>query len=102
MNTQDIILLIFGAGGTGALAGIWQIIQALKRGKLDKEETLIKRLDEYSKVAEDRAREAEQRAAKYRRQRIRAQDQAAKFRRLLISHSNLEESNLEQLEEYDD
>jgi hypothetical protein len=99
-NIDVVFAALFGAGGTGAVAGMWTIIQGLRKGKLEKEDTLIQRLDAYSKADKKARDEAEADAAKYRRQRIKAQDQAARFRRLLITHTDLE--NLEQLEEFDD
>jgi hypothetical protein len=105
---NEVMLLLFGAGGTGALAGLYQIINSLRTGKLQKEETLIERLDknnrrqsERADAAETRADEVQAEAARYRVQRRRAQDQAARFRRMLIS-MGAESEKLEDLEEYDD
>lgn len=100
MSPEALFALLLGSGGTGALAGIWTIIQANRKGKLEKEETLIRRLDASSRADRAAKDAAEADAAKYRRQRIKAQDQAAYFRRLLITHTNLE--SLEELEEFDD
>lgn len=101
MTPEVIFALIFGAGGTGALAGLWTVIQGAIKGKADKEETLIQRLDARSKADEKAREQAEADAARYRRQRITAQDQAAKFRRMLIS-VGVPEEDLEKLEEFDD
>jgi hypothetical protein len=100
MDLSTVLNTLLGAGGAGALAGLWQILQSLRRSKIEKEDTLIQRLDANSKSERQAREEAEAEAAKYRRQRIKAQDQAAKFRRMLITHTDLQ--NLPQLEEFDD
>lgn len=102
MNAEFLFAALFGAGGSGALAGLWTIVQSVRKGKLDKEETLIKRLNDRSQADLIAREEAERDAAKYRMQRIRAQDQAARFRRMLIMHTDLKESDLDKLEEFDD
>ena len=100
MNAEVIFAALFGVGGSGALAGFWNMYQNMRKGKLDKEETLIQRLDASAKADKEAKDKAERDAAKYRRQRIKAQDQAARFRRLLITHTDLE--NLEELEGFND
>jgi hypothetical protein len=101
MNPDIIFAALFGAGGTGALAGAWNIIQSFRKGKLENEETLIRRLDEDNKRQARLADEALSEASRYRRQRNKAQDQAARFRRKLIS-LGADDNELEELEEYND
>lgn len=100
MNLDVVFAVLFGAGGSGAIAGAWSIISSVRKGKLEKEDTLIDRLEKNSRAERESREEAEADAAKYRRQRIRAQDQAARFRRMLITHTDLTE--LEELEDFDD
>lgn len=102
MDPSLLFAAIFGAGGTGALAGIYTVFQGMRKGRMEKEDTLIKRLDASSRADKSAREEAEADAAKYRRQRIKAQDQAAKFRRMLISIGAAEDHELEALEEFDD
>lgn len=105
MEFNEVMLLLFGAGGTGALAGLYRVFDSLRSGKLQKEETLIQRLDDNNRrqseradAAEKRADEAEKEATLYRRQREKALDQAARFRRQLIALNQ----EPEDLEEFND
>lgn len=101
MDPEVIFAALFGVGGSGALAGIWTILQSFRKGKFEKEETLIQRLDKSNRSERESREEAERDAARYRRQRIRAQDQAAEFRRMLIM-KGIPSIELEPLEEFND
>lgn len=100
-----LLVLLFGAGGAGAASGVVSVIRSLRKGKLDDEETIIKRLDvsnkdhqEAKQRAEKRADELEDEAAKYRRQRDRALEYAARLRVILISNGIEPPSEPEELQ----
>jgi len=83
---NSLVTLLFIAGGGGAAAGILNFVKTIRGGKIEKEETLIKRIDEDNQrqkslreAAELRAEEAEKEAEAYRRQRNQAQEQLAKL-----------------------
>lgn len=87
VDINTLIGLLFIAGGGGALAGIMNFIKTMRSGKVEKEETLIRRLDDDNKkqkaareAAEARADEAEKEAEEYRRQRNNAREQLARIR----------------------
>jgi hypothetical protein len=95
MDYGNILAVLLGAGGSGALAGAVNIFNKLRKGKLDSEETLIARLNLDSRQQGERAdkAEAELAAARakfdnesgvLRQQRDRARDRAAQLRTQLI------------------
>lgn len=82
-----LVTLLFGAGGAGAVAGIQSVVKTLRSGKIENEETLIRRLDNDNKsqqklreAAEDKADRAEKESEEYRKQRNRAREQLARVR----------------------
>lgn len=100
-----LVTFLFGAGGAGAVAGVMNVIKTLRSGKIENEETLIRRLDaankaqgERSEAAEKRADEAEKEAEAYRRQRNNAREQLARIRYYVLKTygdelNQFEESN---------
>lgn len=91
MDLNTLLTLLLGAGGAGAIGSLVSVVRTLRKGKLDDEETLIKRLDasnkdqvEQRKAAEKRADDAEAEAARYRVTRDKALEYAARLRRQLI------------------
>lgn len=92
LTLNQILTLLLGAGGAGGIAGLFNMIRAARRGKLEDEETLIKRLNDDNKNQKERADQAEAEASKMRRQRNVAWDQAARYRRRLIAMGVDEES----------
>lgn len=87
LDINVLVTLLFGAGAGGAVAGIVNVIKTLRSGKIESEETLIRRLDADNKKqqelrvdAEKRADEAEKEAEGYRKQRNQAQEQLARLR----------------------
>lgn len=93
MDLNVLFTLLFGAGGAGAVAGILNVIKLMKQGKIESEETLIKRLDvdnkkqqERAEAAEKRADEAETEAEGYRKQRNAAREEVARLRWFLIGN----------------
>lgn len=87
IDLNVLVTFLFGAGGAGAVAGILNVIKTLRSGKIENEETLLKRLDaanksqgERTNLAEKRADEAEREAEEYRRQRNSAREQLARIR----------------------
>jgi len=108
MDANTLITLLFGAGGAGALAGVANLVAALRKGRLANEETLIARLNVDSRQQGERAdradtelasarREFESEAATLRRQRDRARDRAAEFRTLLIGEGRSDVPTLDDL-----
>lgn len=87
LDINVLVTLLFGAGAGGAIAGVVNVIKTLRSGKIENEETLIRRLDADNKKqqelrvgAEKRAYEAEKEAEEYRRQRNKAQEELARLR----------------------
>lgn len=98
MPWETLITALFGAGGAGMIAGLLNIVRSRQTGKIEREETLIARLDKSNKEHKDRADAAEIRAdeaeRETRQERIRANkalDKAALFRRMLIERGHLED-----------
>jgi multidrug resistance efflux pump len=86
-DLNTLVGLLFVAGGGGAVAGIINFIKTIRSGKVEKEETLIRRIDEDNQrqkqareAAEHRVEEAENEAEEYRKQRNEAREQLAKLR----------------------
>jgi Skp family chaperone for outer membrane proteins len=91
LDINVLVTLLFGAGAGGAIAGIINVIKTVRSGKIETEETLIKRLDADNKNQQERARKAEERAEaaekeaeEYRRQRNRAQEELARTRWFML------------------
>lgn len=87
LDLNTLVTLIFGAGATGAIGGIISVVKTLRGGKIENEETLIRRLDTDNKnqqrraeAAEEAQREAEKEADEYRKERNRAREQLARIR----------------------
>lgn len=86
-DINTLISLLFIAGGGGAVAGIINFIKTIRGGKVEKEETLIRRIDDDNQkqkvlreAAEKRTEEAEKEAEEYRKQRNEAREQLARVR----------------------
>lgn len=82
-----LVTFLFGAGGAGAVAGVMNVIKTLRSGKIENEETLIRRLDVDNRNQQKRAEEAEKakdeaekEAEGYRKQRNQAQEELAILR----------------------
>jgi TolA-binding protein len=93
LDLNFLVTLLFGAGGAGAVAGVTSVVKTLRSGKIENEETLIRRLDadnqKQQKRAEDaerRADQAEKEAEEYRIQRNQAQEQLARVRWFAIQN----------------
>ena len=87
LDINVLVTLLFGASAGGATAGIISVIKTLRGGKIEREETLITRLDADNQKQQRRAEEAERRAEKaeieaeeYRKQRNEAREQLARLR----------------------
>lgn len=96
IDLNVLVTFLLGAGGTGALAGIINVVKTIRGGKIENEENLIKRLDtdnrkqqELREAAEERAEEAEKEAEEYRKKRNEALERTARLR-LFIINNNLE------------
>lgn len=90
---DTIITALFGAGGAGVIAGLSSVIRSRQKGKIEREETLIARLDasnqrhkERADDAEKRADEAEKETADEARAKLKALEKAARLKRLLIEN----------------
>jgi hypothetical protein len=86
-DINTLVSLLFVAGGGGAVAGILNFIKTIRSGKVETEETLIKRLDADNQKQQRRAEDAERRAdnaekeaEEYRIQRNDARERYAKLR----------------------
>lgn len=101
MNVDQVLTLLLGAGGAGGLAGIYNVWRTSKKGKLEDEETLIKRLDKDNKDKDSSIDRLEKDQSKLRAQRNKVWDQAARYRRALIAHG-VDDSQLEPLVDFDD
>jgi|SRR5882757_741602 len=92
-NLEFVLVALFGAGGAGAFSGILSLVRILRQGKIESEETLIKRLDtnnakqsERADAAETRADAADKDSDRYRKQRDIARERVARLRRVLIDN----------------
>lgn len=81
----EVLALLLGAGGAGGLAGLVNVFMAMRRGKLENEETLIRRLNDDSRQQGERADAAQRLADLRTRQRNEVWEQAAMFRRQLLA-----------------
>lgn len=81
----EILALLLGAGGAGFFAGLVNVYLAVRKGRIENEETLLRRLDEDSRRQGKRADEAIALADLRTRQRNRVWEQAAMFRRQLLA-----------------
>lgn len=86
-DLNTLVSLLFIAGGGGAVASILSVVKTMRSGKIESEDTLIKRMDADNKkqqilreAAEKHAEEAEKEAEEYRRQRNRARERLARVR----------------------
>lgn len=93
MPWDTIITALFGAGGAGLFAGISNVIKSRQKGNIEREETLITRLDSSNKhhqeradLAEDRADKAEKEAEQERRSKIKALEKAARLKAILLEN----------------
>jgi hypothetical protein len=93
LDLNFLVTLLFGAGGAGAIAGITNVVKTLRSGKIENEETLIRRMDTDNKKQQARAEEAEKRcdeaeaeAEAYRKERNAAQEYVALLRRTMIEN----------------
>lgn len=84
MNLETLLPLLLGAGGTGAIAGAVQLVQGLRKGRLENEATLLARLTAETVRQGARADAAETDADKLRRTRDRALEVAVRYRTRVI------------------
>lgn len=96
-DLNTLVSLLFIAGGGGAVAGVLNVVKTLRGGKIESEETLIKRLDNDNKNQQRRAEEAEagrdqaeKEAEGYRKERNAAQEALAKLRWVYIEKTGQE------------
>lgn len=84
MNLDVLLPMLLGAGGTGAIAGIANVVMQWRKGKLENEASLMSRLNEQTKRQEERADAAERDVDLMRRQRDRGLELAVRYRSRLI------------------
>lgn len=77
MDVNLFIAALFGAGGTGFIAAIWQVVRSYRSDKAVSEGTLIQRLD-------TRLKDAEHRCDRLADERNTAREQAVRYRLLAI------------------
>lgn len=87
IDLNTLVSVLFIAGGGGAVMGIVNVVKTIRSGKIENEDTLIRRLDADNrnqqaarKEAEARADEAEREAEEYRKQRNQAKEKLARIR----------------------
>lgn len=87
IDINTLVVMLFGAGGAGAIAGVVNVVKTIRGGKIENEETLIRRLDtdnktqrERAEAAEKKAEEAEVEAEGYRKQRNKYREELARLR----------------------
>lgn len=102
-DINTLVSLLFIAGGGGAVAGIINLIKTLRSGKIEKDETLIRRMDSDNKKQQSRAEEAERDASEaraeteeYRKQRNEAREQLARLRWQYIQKTGEDPPRLEE------
>jgi hypothetical protein len=86
MAMNELLAVLLGAGGAGGLAGLINVLISYRDKSVNREETLIQRLNQDSKQQGERADRAEVEAEKMRRQRDRARELAARYRAMLIAN----------------
>lgn len=84
MSLDVLLPLLLGAGGTGAIAGLANVFQQWRKGKLESEQSLMERLNAQTRRQEDRANAAEHDVDEMRRQRDRGLELAVRYRGRLI------------------
>lgn len=87
IDLNVLVTLIFGAGAGGVVAGVINVVKTLRSGKIENEETLIRRLDIDNKKQQQRAEDAEahadqavKEAEEYRKQRNDALEELSLLR----------------------
>jgi multidrug efflux pump subunit AcrA (membrane-fusion protein) len=103
MPWDTLITALFGAGGAGMVAGLLNIIRSRQTGKIEREETLISRLDKSNQEHKERADAAElkadiadEEASKQRRRAERALDIAYHLRRRLAQYEDVTQIQIEE------
>lgn len=88
-----LVTLLFGAGAGGVVAGILNVVKTMRSGKVETEETLLRRIDADNKSqqrlreeAEEEARQARREAEEYRKQRNSALEEAARLRWFMLKN----------------
>jgi hypothetical protein len=104
-DINTLMSILFIAGGGGALASVMSVVKTIRGGKIENEETLIRRLDADNKkqqelriAAEKHAEDTEREAETYRKQRNNAREQLARIRWYVMKEYG---DNLDQFEEND-
>lgn len=98
----DVLQLLLGAGGAGGIAGVVTVWRTWRKGKLDDEETLIKRLNDDNKDKDATIERLNSQINKLTNQRNKVWSQAARFQRMLIVAPCVEENTIPELVEFDD
>lgn len=96
MDINALLGILLGVGGAGGIGGLVAVYRTIKQGRIADEESIIARqLKELARL-EKRAEEAEGGETAMRIERDRAMDQAAYFRRVLISNGFTDVPQLEE------
>lgn len=99
MDVNALVAALFGAGGTGFLAAVWQVVRSYRSDKVVNEASLIERLDRRLKDAEQQrdeiAKEADRDRDRLTRERDGAREQAMRYRLLAIARGATQAELLE-------
>lgn len=87
MNLELILGAVFGGGLATLLATVARVVDGRRKGKIESEDSVITRLEAENRKARERADEAEMETEDYRKRMHSAEDEAARYRRLLIQNS---------------
>ena len=101
MNATDIGQILLGVGGTAGIGGLFTVWRNHRKGKLEDEETLIKRLDADNKDKDRTIERLNKELNSRTNERNKAWNQAARFRVRLESRTR-EGEQIEELVEFND
>src|SRR5215217_1049436 len=91
MDVQTVLGLILGTGGTTVITLIVRGVLTVRRGKVESEETLLRRIDKQSAAdsvrvasAETRADRADEEAERQRERFYKEQERASYYRAYMV------------------
>jgi hypothetical protein len=84
MNLELVLGVVFGGGFATLVATVARVIDGRRKGRLESEDSVISRFEKENRRALQRADEAEAETERYRQRIMKAEDQAALYRRALI------------------
>jgi hypothetical protein len=87
VSLELILGAVFGGGLATLIATMARVIDGRRKGKIESEDSVITRLEAENRKARERADEAEMETEDYRKKMHQAEDEAARYRRLLIQNN---------------